>query len=79
VFEIKLSLGAKPGKGGILPGGNVTKEIARIRGIEPGEDSLSPNRHSEINSVDDLLEMIERVRTVMFVLGCIQALRCNKN
>ena len=64
MFEIKLSQGAKPGKGGILPGAKVTEEIATIRGIPAGEDSISPNRHPEINSVDDLLAMIERVRQV---------------
>lgn len=64
MFEIKLSQGAKPGKGGILPGAKVTKEIAGIRGIPAGEDSISPNRHPEIDSVDDLLDFIDRVRTV---------------
>jgi len=64
MFEIKLSQGAKPGKGGILPGGKVTAEIAAIRGIPEGEDSISPNRHVDINSIDDLLNVIERVRKV---------------
>ena len=64
MFEIKLSQGAKPGKGGILPGGKVTEEIARVRGIPAGEDSISPNRHPDINSVGDLLDMIERIRSV---------------
>jgi len=63
-FEIKLSQGAKPGKGGVLPGGKVTPEIARIRGIPEGEDSLSPNRHPEITNMDQLLDMILRVRAV---------------
>jgi len=64
MFELKLSQGAKPGKGGILPGAKVTEEIARIRGIARGEDSISPNRHPEINSVEDLLDMIDHVRKV---------------
>ncbi len=64
MFEIKLSQGAKPGKGGILPGNKVTAEIAAIRGIPQGEDSISPNRHLEVNSVPDLLDMIKRVREV---------------
>ena len=64
MFEIKLSQGAKPGKGGILPGEKVTEEIARIRFIEPGQDSLSPNRHPEVDSADDLLDMIAHVREV---------------
>jgi len=64
MFEIKLSQGAKPGKGGILPAVKVTKAIAMIRGIPAGEDSISPNRHPDVSSVADLLNMIERIRTV---------------
>jgi len=62
MIEIKLSQGAKPGKGGILPAAKVTEEIANIRGIRPGEDSISPNRHLEVKSNADLLAMIHRVR-----------------
>ncbi len=64
MFEIKLSQGAKPGKGGILPGVKVTQEIATIRGIPIQQDSISPNRHRDINSNADLLGMIERIRKV---------------
>ncbi len=64
MFEIKMSQGAKPGKGGILPGEKVTEEISRIRGIGVGEDSISPNGHRDIRCVADLLDMIDRVRTV---------------
>jgi len=64
MFEIKMSQGAKPGKGGILPGGKVTGEIAGIRGIPEGRDSISPNGHTDIRSVDDLLDMIDHVRGV---------------
>ena len=64
MFEIKLSQGAKPGKGGILPGGKVTEQISEIRGIPIGTDSISPNRHPEIDSVDDLLDMIDRIKNV---------------
>ncbi len=64
MFEIKMSQGAKPGKGGILPAIKVTEEIAKIRGIPVGEASISPNGHEEIKSVDDLLDMINRVRQV---------------
>lgn len=64
MFEIKLSQGAKPGKGGILPGEKVTAEIAAIRGIPKGEDSISPNRHTDIYSIDSLLDMIARVRKI---------------
>lgn len=64
MIEIKLSQGAKPGKGGILPGAKVTEEIARIRGIPVHEDSISPNRHPEIDDAGDLLDMIARVREI---------------
>ncbi|MGB1262764.1 MAG: FMN-binding glutamate synthase family protein [Cognaticolwellia sp.] len=62
MFEIKMSQGAKPGKGGILPGKKVTAEIAKIRGIPPGQDSISPNAHPEVTSVADILTLINRVR-----------------
>jgi glutamate synthase domain-containing protein 2 len=64
MIEIKLSQGAKPGKGGILPAAKVTSEIAGIRGIEAGKDSISPNRHREIDNIPRLLEFIEHVREV---------------
>ena len=64
MFELKLSQGAKPGKGGILPAEKVNKEVARIRGIPVGKASISPNRHPEIDSVEDLLDMIARIRDV---------------
>ncbi|MBY6186898.1 FMN-binding glutamate synthase family protein [Marinobacter hydrocarbonoclasticus] len=64
MFELKLSQGAKPGKGGILPGEKVTAEIAAIRGIPEGQDSISPNGHPEIRSVSDLLDMLNHIRTV---------------
>ncbi len=62
LFELKLSQGAKPGKGGILPGAKVTDEIAAIRGIPAGQDSISPNGHGDIRSIDALLERIARIR-----------------
>jgi glutamate synthase domain-containing protein 2 len=61
-FEIKLSQGAKPGKGGVLPGAKVTSEIARIRGIPEGQDSISPNRHPDIANVDQLLDRVCSLR-----------------
>jgi glutamate synthase domain-containing protein 2 len=64
MFELKLSQGAKPGKGGILPAVKVSEEIAKIRGIPEGEDSISPNRHPEINTTGDLLDVIEHIRSV---------------
>lgn len=64
MIELKLSQGAKPGKGGILPGAKVTKAIAAIRGIPVGEDSISPNRHPDIDGPNDLLDMIQRIREI---------------
>ncbi|NNE06148.1 MAG: FMN-binding glutamate synthase family protein [Xanthomonadales bacterium] len=64
MIELKLSQGAKPGKGGILPAVKVTEEIAEIRGIPVGQASISPNRHPEIDSLSDLLDMINRIRDV---------------
>ena len=64
MFELKMSQGAKPGKGGILPGGKVTDEIARIRGIVAGADAISPSRHPDINNIHELLDVLDRVRTV---------------
>ncbi len=64
MFELKMSQGAKPGKGGILPSAKVTKEIAKIRGIKAGHDSISPNRHPEINNNGELLDYINHIRGV---------------
>ncbi len=64
MFEVKMSQGAKPGKGGILPGAKVTPRIANIRGIPAGEDSISPNRHPEIDNVGEMLDFIAHVRDV---------------
>ncbi|MFQ5438417.1 MAG: FMN-binding glutamate synthase family protein [Paracoccaceae bacterium] len=64
MIEIKLSQGAKPGKGGILPGVKVTKEIARVRGIPAGKDSISPNRHDDAANVGELLDLVARIRDV---------------
>ena len=61
-IEIKASQGAKPGKGGILPGVKVTPEIAAIRGIPVGEPSLSPNRFTDFSSIPELIDFIERVK-----------------
>ena len=61
-FEIKLSQGAKPGKGGVLPGAKVTPLIAQVRGIPVGQDSISPNRHYDIANVDELLDKIAHIR-----------------
>jgi glutamate synthase domain-containing protein 2 len=61
-FEIKLSQGAKPGKGGVLPAAKVTEEIARIRGIPVAQDSISPNRHTDIANVEELLDKVAWIR-----------------
>lgn len=61
-FEIKLSQGAKPGKGGVLPASKVNPEIAAIRGIPPWQDSISPNRHHDIGNIEELLDQIVFIR-----------------
>ncbi len=60
-IEIKLSQGAKPGKGGVLPGSKITEELAQIRGVEIGKDVLSPPNHSAFSNVSELLELIETI------------------
>jgi glutamate synthase domain-containing protein 2 len=58
-IEIKLSQGAKPGLGGVLPAAKVTQEIARIRLIPVGRDCISPAHHTAFHDVDSLLDFIE--------------------
>ena len=60
-IEIKLSQGAKPGKGGVLPGAKITKQIAKIRGVEVGKDVLSPATHKAFDTVPELLQLIEDI------------------
>ena len=60
-IELKLSQGAKPGKGGVLPGRKVSAEIAGIRGVEQGKDCISPNSHSEFHDVRSMIAFIERI------------------
>lgn len=62
MIEIKISQGAKPGHGGVLPGAKVTKEIAEARGVPQGEDCVSPPSHSEFNTPVELMEFIARLR-----------------
>lgn len=62
--EIKIGQGAKPGLGGHLPGYKVTKEIAKIRGIKAGQDSISPGRLSEVNNLEDLQKMVTHIKEV---------------
>ncbi|MCE1179594.1 MAG: FMN-binding glutamate synthase family protein [Micrococcales bacterium] len=61
MIEIKLSQGAKPGLGGLLPAAKITEEIAEIRGIPLGKDCASPSRHAEFDSVDGLLDFVELI------------------
>ncbi len=60
-IELKLSQGAKPGKGGVLPAAKVVPEIAAIRGVEAYKDCISPNAHSEFSSVDGMIDFIEKI------------------
>lgn len=82
MIELKLSQGAKPGKGGILPGSKVTEEIAVIRGINVGEAAISPNRHVEASNPSELLDLVGRIRDVSgrptgikFVAGNIEPIK----
>ena len=60
-IEIKISQGAKPGLGGLLPGVKVSPEIAAIRGIPAGKTCISPARHSAFGDVDSMLDFVEKL------------------
>lgn len=60
-IEIKLSQGAKPGKGGVLPGEKISKEIAEIRGVEVGKTVLSPPNHKAFSTVPELVDFVEAI------------------
>ena len=62
MIEVKLSQGAKPGHGGVLPGSKVTPEIAAARGVPPGVDCISPARHSAFATPLELLAFVDRLR-----------------
>ena len=62
MVEIKLSQGAKPGHGGVLPGAKVTDEIAECRGVRAGIDCVSPAQHTAFSTPAGLLEFVERLR-----------------
>jgi glutamate synthase domain-containing protein 2 len=64
MIELKLSQGAKPGHGGVLPGVKVTETIARIRMLEPGKTVVSPASHAEFDSPVGLLEFVDRLRSL---------------
>jgi glutamate synthase (ferredoxin) len=60
-IEIKLSQGAKPGLGGVLPATKITPEVSRIRGVPEGRDCISPAAHPEFDDVDSMLDFVERI------------------
>ena len=62
MIEVKISQGAKPGHGGILPAAKITPEIAEIRGVEMGADVVSPPAHSAFSTPIGLLEFVTRLR-----------------
>jgi glutamate synthase domain-containing protein 2 len=62
MIEIKLSQGAKPGHGGVLPGSKVTEEIAQARGVPMGEDCVSPAAHSAFSTPRELMAFITQLR-----------------
>ncbi len=64
MIELKLSQGAKPGHGGILPGKKLTREIATIRGVPMGQDVVSPPAHSSFNNPIGLLQFVDKLRTL---------------
>jgi glutamate synthase domain-containing protein 2 len=64
MIEIKLSQGAKPGHGGVLPGVKVTREIAAARGVPEGVDCISPARHSAFSTPLELTEFIAKLRDI---------------
>ncbi|MEY3793075.1 MAG: Glutamate synthase large chain [Pseudomonadota bacterium] len=62
MVEIKLSQGAKPGHGGVLPGAKVTEEIAEARGVGIGEDCVSPSSHSSFSTPLELMQFVQQLR-----------------
>lgn len=64
MVELKLSQGAKPGHGGVLPAAKVSKEIAKIRGVEMGHDCISPARHSAFATPIELMQFVARLRNL---------------
>ena len=64
MVEIKLSQGAKPGHGGVLPGPKVTPEIAEARGVQIGEDCVSPAAHSSFSTPLELMQFVQTLRTL---------------
>ncbi|THD63847.1 FMN-binding glutamate synthase family protein [Phenylobacterium sp.] len=62
MIEIKLSQGAKPGHGGVLPAAKVTHEIAETRGVPMGQDCISPSRHSAFSTPREMMGFITQLR-----------------
>lgn len=62
MVELKLSQGAKPGHGGMLPAAKVTREISEARGVPMGQDCISPSRHSVFNTPVELLQFVAKMR-----------------
>jgi glutamate synthase domain-containing protein 2 len=62
LIEIKLSQGAKPGHGGVLPGVKNTEEIAHIRGVKPGTTIISPPAHTAFSNPKELVEFVAKLR-----------------
>ncbi len=60
-IEVKLSQGAKPGKGGVLPGSKITQEISEIRNVPVGKDVLSPPSHTAFSTVEELVTFVEAI------------------
>ncbi len=64
MIEVKLSQGAKPGHGGVLPAAKVSPEIAAARGVQTGVDCISPSRHSAFSTPIELLQFVDRLRNL---------------
>ena len=64
MIELKLSQGAKPGHGGVLPGPKVTPEIAAARGVPVGQACISPSQHSAFSTPVEMMQLIARMRTL---------------
>jgi glutamate synthase domain-containing protein 2 len=62
MIEIKISQGAKPGHGGMLLGSKVTEEIANTRGVEPGQDCISPAKHQEFSTPKELINFVYKLK-----------------
>ncbi len=64
MIELKLSQGAKPGHGGILPKHKITAEIAEIRGVSRDHDCISPAKHSSFSTPIEMMHFLQKLRTL---------------